>query len=382
MKELHIDDILAGMLGSHDDVSDLNISVGRPLQVESSGRLAPASIIPEIEALTPFQAEMIALRLMGDDRRLLEMLLKDGSCDFSYQLRNEARFRVNIFAQRLGYSCVLRKLSTHIPTLKDMELPDVFEKIHRERNGIVLITGATGSGKSTTLAALLNEINESRAVHAVTLEDPIEFVHPHKKSTINQREMGMHFDTFAGGLRAALRQAPKVIMVGEMRDRETMEIGLSAAETGHLVFSTLHTVDAGQTINRIIGMFDKDEEKQIRIRLADTVRWICCQKLLPDVKGGRTAVFEIMGSDIRTRELVLNGESEDKTFYGIIESKHHEGWQTFDQSILNRYRDGLLEEETAEAYSTRKPNMKRLISDIKRERKESELSSGGLKMED
>ena len=229
-----------------------------------------------------------------------------------------------------------------------MNLPEAFHKMAEEKNGIILVTGATGSGKSTSLAALLNEINEKKSVHIVTLEDPVEFSHPHKMATFNQREMGNDFDTFASGLRAALRQAPKVILVGEMRDRETVEIGLSAAETGHLVLSTLHTVDAGQTINRILGMFSTEEETQIRIRLADTVRWIVCQRLLPKEGGGRVAAFEIMGSNLRVKDTILHGESEGKTFYEIIQAGKAFGMITFDDYIVELFSKGLISEETGE----------------------------------
>ena len=280
MRKQEIDYILGKMLDSHKNVSDLNITVGRPLQVESSGQLTGVDLDPPIATLTPFQTEIFALNLINQDRRLTELLLSQGSCDSSYELPGKARFRVNIFSQRSNYSIVLRKLETRIPTFTDMNLPEAFHKMAEEKNGIIFVTGATGSGKSTSLAALLNELNENKSVHIVTLEDPVEFSHPHKKATFNQREMGTDFDTFASGLRAALRQAPKVILVGEMRDRETVEIGLSAAETGHLVLSTLHTVDAGQTINRILGMFSTEEETQVRIRLADTVRWIVCRPIL------------------------------------------------------------------------------------------------------
>ncbi|MBW1995643.1 MAG: PilT/PilU family type 4a pilus ATPase, partial [Deltaproteobacteria bacterium] len=299
MRRQEIDHILSRMLDSHGNVSDLNLTVGKPLQVESSGELVSVDMEPDLDSLTPFQTEIFALNLINQDRRLTEILINEGSCDLSYALGDKARFRVNIFSQSGKYSIVLRKLETEVPTLESLNLPEAFKKIAQEKNGIVLVTGATGSGKSTSLAAVLNEINETKSVHVVTLEDPIEFQHPQKKATFNQRELGTDFDTFANGLRAALRQAPKVILVGEMRDRETIEIGLSAAETGHLVLSTLHTVDAGQTINRILGMFTIDEEKQIRIRLADTIRWIVSQRLLPRIGGGRVAAFDILGTNIR-----------------------------------------------------------------------------------
>ncbi len=378
MRQQQIDQLLSTMLSSYDDVSDINITVDKPFQVESSGELKPVSTNPPIERLTPFQTEIFALNLINGDRRLTKTLLTEGSCDSSYQLAGKARFRVNIFSQKGYYSIVMRQLATRVPTIDELKLPQAFKKMTEERNGIILVTGATGSGKSTSLAAVLNEINESRSVHVVTLEDPVEFVHSQKKATFNQRELGTDFDTFASGLRAALRQAPKVILVGEMRDRETVEIGLSAAETGHLVLSTLHTVDAGQTINRIVGMFDQEEEKQIRIRLADTVRWIVCQRLLPKVGGGRVAAFEIMGSNLRVKETILNGESEGKTFYEIIEQSKAFGMMTFDQCILELYEKGLITEDTAMAYASRKAIVKRGIDTIKSARGEKTTTIEGL----
>ena len=244
-------------------------------------------------------------------------------------------------------------------------------KIAEERNGIVLVTGATGSGKSTSLAAVLNRINESQSVHVVTLEDPIEYKHPHKKSTFNQRELGIDFDAFSSGLRAALRQAPKVILVGEMRDRETVEIGLSAAETGHLVLSTLHTVDAGQTINRILGMFSIEEESQIRIRLADTARWVVGQRLLPKIGGGRVAAFEIMGNNLRVKESILNGEAEGKTYYEIMQASTAFGMTTFDDYIINLYKKELITEETAMSYCSRRGVVGRGIDMVKSGRGEA-----------
>jgi twitching motility protein PilT len=382
MKRQDLDNILTTMLESYDGVSDLNLTVDKPFQVEASGQLLPVSVNPPITRLTPFQTETLALNLIGGDRRLTRSLVREGSCDSSYQLAGKARFRVNIFSQKSVFSIVMRQLATRIPTIEEMRLPKAFQKMAEERNGIILVTGATGSGKSTSLAAILNDINEKKSVHVVTLEDPVEFVHSQKKATFNQREMGMDFDAFSSGLRAALRQAPKVILVGEMRDRETVEIGLSAAETGHLVLTTLHTVDAGQTISRIIGMFDREEEKQIRIRLSDTVRWIVCQRLLPKVGGGRVAAFEILGSNLRVKDSILNGESEGKTFYEIIEQGVPFGMMTFDQSIADLYKDGLITEETAMSYASRKAVMGRSIDTIKAERGESTTGIEGLKMDE
>ena len=371
MRKHETDHILTRMLDAGDNISDLNITVGKPFQVESSGQLIPVEIDPPFHKLTPFQTEIFALNLINQDHRLTETILTEGSCDLSYELPGRARFRVNIFSQMSNYSIVLRKLESKIPTRQKLKLPKAFEKMAQEKNGIILVTGATGSGKTTSLAAVLNEINETKSVHVVTLEDPVEYQHPQKKSTFNQREMGNDFDTFASGLRAALRQAPKVILVGEMRDRETVEIGLSAAETGHLVLSTLHTVDAGQTINRILGMFNTEEENQIRIRLADTVRWIVCQRLLPKVGGGRVAAFEIMGTNLRIKDTIMQGESEGKTFYEIIGAGKAFDMITFDDYIVELYEKGLITEETAMAYASRKGIVGRGIDSVKSSRGEA-----------
>ena len=380
MKQPEIDYWIASMLESYDNVSDLNITVGKPLQVESSGLLMPVKVKPEVQELTPFQAEVFAMNIVGRNTRLLEDLVTTGSCDLSYWLGRKARFRVNVFSQKTNYSVVLRKLQTTIPTIGQLGLPDVFYKMAEEKNGIILVTGATGSGKTTTLAALLDKINQEKFVHTVTLEDPIEYVHPHKKATFNQRELGGDFDTFANGLRAALRQAPKVILVGEMRDRETMEIGLTAAETGHLVLSTLHTVDAGQTTNRILGMFQMEERDQIRNRLADTIRWVVSQRLLPRIGGGRVAAIEIMGMNLRVADVIHHGESEGKTFYEIIESGTPMGMQTFDQHILQLHEKGLITEETALAFCSRRNIMSRGLDQLKAARGESTTGITDLKM--
>ena len=382
MKKQQIDNILTSMLESHENVSDLLMTVEKPFQVESDGVLKQVNLNPPVEALTPFQAEILALNIINSDRRLTRTLIREGSCDTSYQLAGKARFRVNIFSQKGLYSTVMRQLATRIPTVEELGLPVAFKKMPKERNGIILVTGATGSGKSTSLAAVLNEINESQSVHVVTLEDPVEFVHSQKKATFNQREMGHDFDSFSSGLRAALRQAPKVILVGEMRDRETVEIGLAAAETGHLVLTTLHTVDAGQTINRIVGMFEQEEEKQIRVRLSDTVRWIVCQRLLPKVGGGRQAAHEIMGSNLRVKDTILNGESEGKTFYEIIEGNRPFGMMTFDQCIVDLYKAGKISEDTAMSYASRKGIVGRMIDTVKSERGEKTTEIEGLKIDE
>jgi twitching motility protein PilT len=371
MRRQETDHILTRMLDSHSSVSDLNFTVGRPLQVESAGELLPVDIKPPIKSLSPYQTETVAMNLINGDRRLTETLINTGSCDLSYSLPGKARFRVNIFSQSGQYSIVLRQLESKVPTIRDMKLPQSFFDIANELNGIIIFTGATGTGKTTSLAAILEDINEKRAVHAVTLEDPIEYQHPHKKATFNQRELGRDFDTFANGLRAALRQAPKVILVGEMRDRETVEIGLTAAETGHLVLSTLHTVDAGQAINRILGMFTNEEEKQVRIRLADTIRWVVSQRLLPKIGGGRVAAFEVLRMNLRVKEAILQGESEGKTYYEMMQAGKPFGMTTFDDHIIGLYEQGLITQDTALAYASNKAVAGRGIDKVKSARGEA-----------
>jgi twitching motility protein PilT len=311
----------------------------------------------------------------------MQDLLKEGACDLSYELPGVARFRVNIFSQLGNYSIVLRKLESIVPSCAELGLPEAYYRIAREKNGIVLITGATGTGKTTSLAAIINEINEHSSLHVVTLEDPVEYTHPQKQSTINQRELGKDFDTFVNGLRAAMRQAPKVILVGEMRDRESVEIALNAAETGHLVLSTLHTIDAGQTINRIIGMFPRDEENQIRLRLADAVRWIACQRLLPKEGGGRVAAFEVVSTSLRVKDVILHGESEGKTFHDIITQGKAFGMMTFDDCIITLFSQGIISENTAIAYSTNRAIVNRGLDMVKKTRGEQTTTLGSLEVD-
>ena len=380
MRRPELDYILSAMLDSQPEVSDLLFTVDKPLQVESFGDLNPVTLEMPIEKLSPFQTEMIALNLVGENQWHLVDLLRRGSCDTAYTLTDKARFRINIFSQRGNYSIVLRKLNTIIPTLESLKFPDIIKQVPREKTGLVLVTGATGSGKSTTLAAVLNEINHTKAVHIITLEDPVEFVHSHDRATFNQRELGTDFDTFSNGLRAALRQAPKIVLVGEMRDRETVKIALSAAETGHLVLSTLHTIDAGQTVNRILGMFEPEEQEQIRIRLADTLRWVISQRLVPRIEGGRHALLEIMGSNLRTQETVRLGESEGKSFYEIIEASQPFGWRTFDYSALEAYEAGKISEEVALLHCTKRGPVMRGIDNLRKSRGESTHDMNSLRM--
>jgi len=381
MRKPEIDHILIKMLESNANISDVILTVDKPFQVEAAGILLPVDFEPHFEKLTPFQTEVFALNLINQDRRLMDALINEGSCDLSYELPGIARFRVNIFSQRGQYSLVLRKLETQIPSFAELGLPEAYRRVAAEKNGIILVTGATGSGKTTSLAAVINDINEKSPIHIITLEDPIEYTHTQKKATVNQRELGKDFDSFASGLRAALRQAPKVILVGEMRDRESIEIALNAAETGHLVLSTLHTTDAGQTINRVLGMFSIDEENQIRTRLADSLRWIICQRLLPRVGGGRVAAFEALGTSLRVKDLILHGEKDDKSFEDIIQQGRAFGMVTFDNCIIELYEKGFITEDTARAYASNRSNVGRGIDAIKNARGEKTTDLGKLEVD-
>ena len=377
-----VDLILHHILNTHPNISDINITVGRPFQVELDGELLPASLPTTIPSLTPYHTEVFALQLLNNDRRALTTLLEHGSVDISYSVADHARFRVNIFSGGGNYAIVMRRLPTRIPTVEALGLPPILNEMSSEKNGLVLVTGATGHGKSSTLAAILRKVNETRAVHVVTLEDPIEFVHPHTKATFNQRELGIDFDKFENGLRAALRQAPKIILVGEIRDRATIEIALHAAETGHLVLSTLHTIDAGQTVNRIIGMFEQSEEQLIRNRLASMLRWVVSQRLLPKEGGGRLAALEIMRTNLRVQDTIIHGESEGKTFYDIIEAGVAGGMQTFDKAILFTYQSGHISEQTALAYASQQSVVRQGIDRLKNARGEKTTDVDGLALDE
>jgi twitching motility protein PilT len=381
MRNTELDTILGAMLDTHPGISDLVFSVSRPLQVESYGVLKEAVVQPRLKKLTAFQTEQIALTIVGNQRHLLRDLHQRGACDCSYQLAERARFRVNIFKQRGTFAIVMRKAQSEMPSIHSLGLGPIFNDMAREKNGLILVTGATGSGKTTTLTAILNEINETQAVHVVTLEDPIEFIHQHKKATFNQRELGADFDAFPSGLRSALRQAPKVILVGEMRDRATVEIALTAAETGHLVLSTIHTINAGQSINRILGLFDLAEETQLRLRLSETIRYVVSQRLAPKASGGRVMLNEIMGTNLRVREAIALGEAEGRTFYDIIDANATFGWTTFDQSLHRAYQADLITEDTANLYATNKAKMTRYIDDVKKHRGLNDDGPTGFKLD-
>ena len=361
-----LNNLLEFMLSVSPQVSDLNFSVGRAPQVEVNGELRDVPI-KGLNRLSPYQTEQIALQLMKSDKHHIRKLLKNGSTDLSYSITGKTRFRVNIFSQRGTYSIVLRVIPNGIPTVEELGLPLAINKIAEERNGIVLLTGPTGSGKSTTLAAIINRTNTDKAYHIVTIEDPIEYLHRHKKSTINQRELGADVPSFGLALRAALRQAPKVILVGEMRDLETTEIALEAAETGHLVLSTLHTIDASKTVDRIVGIFPKDEEQQIRTRFSQTFKWIVSQRLVPKADGsGRLGVCEILRTSQRTREYIQHGEAEreGKSLVDAMNDGHLDGMQTFDNELERLWREGTLTKDTALSFATNAPNLALKMSGI------------------
>jgi twitching motility protein PilT len=377
---LALDDVITTLVNHGDGVSDLLFVVGRLPQVEMYGKLHGVEIEGLTPSLTPAHVEAIALKIIGSNERLTSDLKNLGSCDTSYFVPGLARFRVNIFRQNGNHAIVMRKLSTKIPTCESLNLPPIFKEIIKEKNGIIFVTGATGSGKTTTLAAMLNELNFTSAMHIVTLEDPIEFLHPHLQATFSQRELGKDFSDFSIGLRAALRQAPKVILVGEIRDRETMEIALTAAETGHVVFSTLHTISAAQSVNRVIGMFSSEEEPIIRQRLADTLRFVISQRLAPKEGGGRIMVSEIMGSSLRTREAILLGENEIRNFHEIIEASSQNGWCSFEQSLIKHFRAGTINEDNALVYAVNKSVMRKSLDAAKKDMGGQDHGPTGFKL--
>jgi twitching motility protein PilT len=349
--------VIERMLMVSDKISDLNFSVGQLPQVEINGKLTPVQPLG-LQKLTPYQTEVIAMTLLQENSEAAERLVQTGTADLSYSLPSRARFRCNIFQQRGVYSIVMRVIPTDIPTLGSLGLPPQIAEIAELKNGLVLITGPTGSGKSSTLAAVIDIINESKHYHVVAIEDPIEYLHTHKNSTINQREVGHDTKDFPSALRAALRQAPKVILIGEMRDYETTEIALEAAETGHLVLSTLHTIDASKTVDRIIGLYPKNEEPVIRTRLAQTFRYILSQRLIPRADfRGRIAAVEILRSTPRTREYVENGEAEGKSLLEAMRDGKLDGMQDFDSVIRDLIERNVITVEDGVGFATNQNNL-------------------------
>jgi len=355
--------VIGAMLDSGGGISDLIFSPGRPPQVEKHGELVPVDI-KVLPVLKVADTARLARDIIGANGTALRTLDEQGACDLSYSLPERARFRVNIFRQRGSFAMVMRVIPSKVPTLGELNLPGALIDIASLKNGIVLVTGPTGSGKSSTLAALIDLINETRSDHILTIEDPIEFLHHHKKSTVHQRELHSDTPTFALALRAALRQAPKVILVGEMRDRETIEIALTAAETGHLVFSTLHTIDASKTVERIVGAFDSGDQHAIRGRLSASFRYIVSQRLIPKKAGGRIAVLEILKSTLRTRDYMEGGEGEGKTLLDAMRDSEMDGMQYFDGEIEKLVRQGVISSATGLLYSTNAGNLRVLLADF------------------
>jgi len=367
--------LIAAMLNGRGHVSDLIFSPGHAPQVEVSGELIELRF-KGLERLTAVHTAQIARDLMGSNEYSAQKLEKDGSADLSYSLPGSGRFRVNIFRQRGTLAIVMRVIPTLIPTFDQLNLPPVVKEIVHLRNGIALVTGPTGSGKSSTLAAVIDRINEEKAIHILSIEDPIEFLHKHKKATVHQRELYTDVPTFALALRAALRQAPKVILVGEMRDRETIEIALEAAETGHLVLSTLHTIDASKTIERIIGTFALSDQQAIRTRFGKAFRFIISQRLLPRLDGkGRIAVIEVLKSTMRTREYVEKGENEGKSLLDAMHDGTQDGMQHFDGELERLIREGVVEMETAISHSTNAGNLRLALADLAEEREGATIGS-------
>jgi len=387
MNKEKLDKLLEVMIGYAGGISDLLFIAGRPMQVETQGELKPFVHELSESELTSEHIESMANVIIGNNPRLLEDLKEHGSCDCGYTLKNLCRFRVNVYFQNGNYAMVMRHLKPLIPTFDTLNLGPTFREIIKEKNGIIFITGGTGMGKTTTIAALLNEINKTRDIHILTLEDPIEFVLTPIKATFSQRELGRDFYSFQKGMRAAMREAPKIIFIGEIRDRETMEIVLNAGETGHLVFSTLHTTSAAMTVNRVVGMFGTEEETQVRERLAGAMRYIISQRLVPAISGGRLLVTEMMGSSLRSREAILLGENEGRRLEDIIEAGTAYGWHSFEQSLVKAYEQDLITDETALLYCSNKMKMVQRIDtlSLKKPRKSSHDTSmlfANLKMQE
>jgi twitching motility protein PilT len=367
--------IIASMLQAAPKTSDLIFSPGRAPQVELHGQLMQLKI-KGVGVLSSEDTARIAADLIGRNSFAVQKLKDEGSCDISYSVAKLSRFRVNVFTQRGTCAIVMRVIPTSVPDFKTLHLPEQLGDAAQVRPGIVLVTGPTGSGKSSTLAAFVNKINEEKACHVITIEDPIEFLHQHKRATIHQRELYSDTPSFALALRAALRQAPKLILVGEMRDKETIEVALEAAETGHMVYSTLHTIDASKTIERIIGVFPSADQPAIRARLAKSFRYIISQRLIPRADGsGRVAAFEILKSTLRTREYVQKGESDGKSLLDAMRDAAGEGMQCFDIEIEKLIRAKVLDIDTGLSYSTNEGNMRLMLADLL-EGREDNIPSG------
>ena len=383
MNKEELDRLLEAMVKSAEGISDLLFVAGRPLQVEVQGELRPFVFEQSESLLTSERIERLAGAIIINNQRLLQDLKERGSCDCGYTLKDHCRFRVNIYLQNGNHAMVMRHLKPMIPSFESLKFAPVFNEIIKEKTGLIFVTGGTGMGKTTTIAAMMNEINKTRDIHIITLEDPIEFLFTPDKSTFSQRELGFDFFKFDDGMRAAMRQSPKIIFIGEIRDRETMEIVLNAGETGHLVLSTLHTTTAPGAINRILGMFSGEEENVVRERLAASLRYVLSQRLVPAIAGGRLLVTELMGSNLRSREAILLGESETRSLDDIIEAGTVSGWHTFEQSLVEAYKKDLITEETAVLHCTNKMKLIQRIDSLNKPRRSSHNDLfAGLRMQE
>jgi twitching motility protein PilT len=363
-------EIIKAMLAHGQGISDLVFSPGRPPQVEKHGQLVPVEI-PGVALLRPPDTARIAADLVSTNAQALRSLQEQGSADLSYSMPDIARFRVNVFRQRGSFAVVMRLIASRVPTMAELGLPSALADAGSLKNGVVLVTGPTGSGKSSTLAAMIDQINATRAEHILTIEDPIEFLHAHKKGTVHQRELHSDTPSFAAALRAALRQAPKVILVGEMRDRETIEIALKAAETGHLVLSTLHTIDASSTVERIVGSFDSGDQHAIRNRFSASFRYVISQRLVPKKEGGRIAVLEILKATMRTKEYIEKGESEGRSLIDAMRDGQLDGMQAFDAELERLVREGTITQQTAYLFATNPGNLRVALTDLPEEENDS-----------
>jgi len=343
------DDLLTAMLRANPRVSDLIFSPGRKLQVQVNGEFIPVEM-SGLRSLNADDTRRVASDLIGNNKAAISMLREQGFCDISYALPGVARFRVNVFIQRGSCAIVMRVIPTGIPDFKALGLPELLRDIGALRDGMVLVTGPRGSGKSSTLAALLDHINATETCHIITIEDPIEFLHNHKRATVHQRELHSDTPSVSHALRAALRQAPNVIVVGELKDQETMKLALEAAETGHLVLSTLNTLDAQQTVGRFVGAFSAAEQPATRERLARMLRYVISQRLIPRKQdGGRVAVFEILKSGSGALEQLL--ETNEASSHTYRESSQSD-LISFDAEIERLVRAGIVSPEIALAHAT------------------------------
>lgn len=371
MNPFDIAPILKRILSMSNRSSDILFSPGYNPKVILDGQLVEVPF-KDFRPLSPYQTEMLAFSLLKEKTAAREHFLKTGSCDISYTLEGVGRFRTNIFRQRNTIAVVMRVIPTVVPSFESLGLPRTLLDITDLKNGIVLITGPTGSGKSSTLASLISAMSQKYAYHIITIEDPIEFLHPKSKSMIHQREIGADVNHFGEALRTALRQAPQVIMVGEMRDLESVEIALEAAETGHLILSTLHTIDAVKTIERIIGVFPKDQENLIRQRFAQSFRFIVSQRLVPRKDGnGRLPAVEVLKANERTRSYIQKGGGSAGSLEDAMKDAAHEGMQTFDMHLADMVNMNVVDREAALQYATNRNNLGLQLG-IFKERKKSE----------